>query len=207
MSATLSEGATTAQSQANLDRLLQKMLDSPEAQDEIIAEIELTFGQHAAVLVLDMSGFSRTTRHHGIVRFMLMIFQMRILAETAISKAGGSLVKAEADNLYCRFKSVEDAVSAAIEITERLETVNPLLPNDRRLYASIGIGFGEILFIDGGDMFGDQVNLTSKLDEDIAQRGEILLTEAARGQLALDVVGQEKTVGISGIALPFFQIR
>lgn len=204
---TLSEGEMTAQSQANLDRLLQKMLDHPEAQDEIIAEVVLTFGQRAAVLVVDMSGFSRTTRQQGIVRFMLMIFQMRILADTAISKNGGSLVKAEADNLYCRFESVADAVSAAIEITERLETVNPLLPNDRRLYASIGIGFGEILFIDDRDMFGDQVNLTSKLAEDIAQGGEILLTEAARQQLAPDVEGQDKTVGISGLSLPYFQIR
>jgi len=207
MTAILPDSANAARSQANLDRLLQEMLDRPESQDQIIAEVELTFGQRAAVLVLDMCGFSTTTRQHGIVRFMLMIFQMRISAETAILKNGGSLIKAEADNLYCRFETVDAAVAAAIEITERLDTVNPLLPSDRRLYASIGIGFGEILFIEGRDIFGDEVNLTSKLAEDIAQRGEILLTEAAHAQLAQDIGGTPKTVAVSGLALPYLQIR
>lgn len=207
MTEIVSDGVIAAVSLANLERLLQEMLDHPEARDRIIAEVELTFGQNAAVLVLDMSGFSRTTRQHGIVQFMLMIFQMRILGETAIRKNGGSLIKAEADNLYCRFETVEAAIAAAIEITERLDTVNPLLPTDRRLYASIGIGFGEILFIDGRDMFGDQVNLTSKLAEDIAQGGEVLLTEAARAQLTHHIEGQDKTVGVSGLALSYFQIR
>ena len=207
MTPTSSESANPAPSQADLERLLQKMLDHPEAQDEIAAEVEFAFGQLAAVLVLDMSGFSRTTRQHGIVKFMLMIFQMRILAQTAIVKNGGSLIKAEAANLYCRFQTVEEAIAATIEIAERLDTVNPLLPSDRRLYASIGIGYGAILFIDGGDLFGDQVNLTSKLAEDIAQGGEVLLTEAARERLPQDIEGQEKTVGVSGLALPYFQIR
>lgn len=194
-------------SKADLDRLLQDMLDRPEAQDRIIADIEEAFGQDAAVLVLDMSGFSRTTRQHGIVRFLLMIFQMRILAQSAITGNGGSLVKSEADNLYCRFETADDAVRAAAEITERLETVNPLLPTERRLYASIGIGFGKILFIEDHDMFGDEVNLASKLAEDIAQSGEVLMTEAARASLVREVDAIGKTIGVSGLTLSYFQLQ
>jgi adenylate cyclase len=194
-------------SKANLDRLLQDMLDRPEAQDRIVAEIEDAFGEDAAVLVLDMSGFSRTTRQHGIVRFLLMIFQMRILAQSAITGNGGSLVKSEADNLYCRFETADDALRAAMEIIERLETVNPLLPSERRLYASIGIGFGKILFIEDHDLFGDEVNLASKLAEDVAQGGEVLMTEAARASLVADVDAVDKTIGVSGLTLSYFQLR
>jgi len=206
MADTSSDGASERQSRSDLDRLLQDMLDRPEAQDRIIEEIEGIFGHAAAVLVLDMSGFSRSTQQHGIVRFLLMIFQMRVLAESAIRRSGGVLVKSEADNLYCRFPTVDAAVTAAMEIIERLDTVNPLLPTDRRLYASMGIGFGRILVIEGQDMFGDEVNLACKLAEDVAQRGEVLMTQAARASLGIEVDGVGKTVGISGLALHYHQL-
>ncbi len=207
MAETPSESSDLEPSRANLDRLLQDMLDRPEHQDKIIEQVEQRFGVDAAVLVLDMSGFSRTTRQHGIVRFLLMIFQMRILAESAITGNGGSLVKSEADNLYCRFRTVDEAVQCAMAIIRTLETVNPLLPTDRRLYASIGIGFGHILFIEEQDMFGDEVNLASKLAEDIAQGGEILMTSAARANLVQTVDVQDKTVGVSGLTLTYSQLR
>ncbi|MDB5687241.1 MAG: hypothetical protein JWR77_1830 [Rhizorhabdus sp.] len=193
-------------SRAVLDQLLQEMLDRPEAQDEIIAQVEQVFGHAAAVLILDMSGFSRSTQQHGIVRFLLMIFQMRVLAESAITRNGGVLVKAEADNLYCHFPTTDQAVAAAMAIIERLETVNPLLPSDRRLYASIGIGFGQILDIEG-DMFGDEINLTCKLAEDIAQRGEVLMTQAAHASLGTGIDSVAKSVSISGLSLPYHQLR
>lgn len=198
---------TGDRSRGHLDRLLQAMLDRPEDQDAIIAQVEHVFGHEAAVLILDMSGFSRSTRQHGIVRFLLMIFQMRVLAESAIGRNGGVLVKAEADNLYCRFPTPDQAVAAALEIVERLETVNPLLPSERRLYASMGIGFGEILDIEGQDMFGDEVNLACKLAEDIAQRGEVLITQAALARLGTAIDSIPKSVNISGLSLPYHQLR
>lgn len=188
---------------AQLDALLSRMIEEPELRSEITAEIERDFTVRRAALVLDMSGFSRTTQRHGIVEFLLMIHQMRLLAVPAIEACGGALVKAEADNLYCLFESSGDAVRAAREIMTRLNTVNVLLPADRRLYASIGVGFGEVLVLDGEDLFGDEVNLASKLGEDVAQGGEILLTEAARADLDPAIVTTPDRVSISGLALTY----
>lgn len=188
---------------AQLDALLSRMIEEPERRSEITADIERDFTVRRAALVLDMSGFSRTTQRHGIVEFLLMIHQMRLLAVPAIEACGGALVKAEADNLYCLFESSGDAVRAAREIMTRLNTVNVLLPADRRLYASIGVGFGEVLVLDGEDLFGDEVNLASKLGEDVAQGGEILLTEAARADLDPAIVTTPDRVSISGLALTY----
>ncbi len=189
-----------------LDLLLSQIIDHPERRVEISDEIERDFTQRRAVLVLDMSGFSRTTQAHGVVSFLLMIHQMRLLAAPTIEARGGVLVKAEADNLYCLFDGVGDAVSAAREIIRQLSTVNVLLPATRRLYASIGIGFGDILVLGDDDLFGDEVNLASKLGEDVAQGGMILLTEAARADLNDLVKTTEERASISGLALVYHAV-
>ncbi|TAJ68549.1 MAG: adenylate/guanylate cyclase domain-containing protein [Phenylobacterium sp.] len=187
----------------HLQALLSQIIDHPELRVQISDEIEQTFTQRRAVLVLDMSGFSRTTQVHGVVSFLMMIHQMRLLAVPTIEARGGVLVKAEADNLYCLFDTVDEAVGAAREIIRQLSTVNPLLPAGRKLYASIGIGFGDILVLGEEDLFGDEVNLASKLGEDVAQGGMILLTESARAELAAPVNTVEERASISGLTLVY----
>jgi class 3 adenylate cyclase len=190
----------------HLHTLLSQIIDHPELRVQISEEIEQTFTQRRAVLVLDMSGFSRTTQVHGVVSFLMMIHQMRLLAVPTIEGKGGTLVKAEADNLYCLFDSVDEAVGAAREIIRQLSTVNPLLPAGRKLYASIGIGFGDILVLGDEDLFGDEVNLASKLGEDVAQGGMILLTEGARAEAADKVLTAEERASISGLTLVYHSV-
>jgi len=194
--------------QTNLERLLSDIIEQPERRGEIARNIETMFAQDKAVLVLDMSGFSRTTRHHGIVSFLLMIHQMKLLARPAIEANRGLLVKAEADNLFCLFDTVADAIGAAGEIVRRLNTVNVLLPEDRRLYASVGIGYGRILNVGDEDLYGDEVNLASKLGEDVAERGAVLLTESAQTQLGdTSIHTREEALSISGISLVYYVVE
>jgi class 3 adenylate cyclase len=195
-------------SRANLERLLNDIIEQPERRAELTQTIDTIFAQEKAVLVLDMSGFSRTTRQHGIVSFLLMIHQMKLIARPAIESQGGLIIKAEADNLFCLFDTVADAVGAARTIVGRLTTVNVLLPEDRRLYASVGIGYGRILNIADEDLFGDEVNLASKLGEDVAERGAVLLTPNAHAQLQ-DPSIQTRTVDLSiaGISLSYYVVE
>lgn len=200
-------GVTSRNTRAELDRLLQDMIEQPERRLELVQEIESTFGQDRAILVLDMTGFSRTTRRFGIVSFLLMIHQMQRIACPCITDQGGVLVKTEADNLFCLFETVPDALAAAREIGRRLDAVNFVMPEERRLHASIGIGYGSVLTIEDHDLFGDEVNLTCKLSEDIAGQGAILLTAEARQRLPDIADGlTEETVSVSGLLLTYFQV-
>ena len=193
-------------SRARLDALLDEIIHHPERRTQLEAEIEAAYTRDAAVFVLDMSGFSRTTQAHGVVSFLLMIHQMRLLAVPVVEAHRGRLVKAEADNLYCLFAQVGDAVAAAREITRRLEAANVVLPASRRLYSSVGVGYGPILVPDDEDLFGDEVNLASKLGEDVAGQGEVLLTEAARARLDATVSTTEERVSISGLTLVYHKL-
>ena len=201
-------GEESPNSRARLDAMLEDMLNRPEHRDEIEEEIEGLFTQRKALMVLDMSGFSRTTKDRGIVAFLLMIHQMQILSVPCIEQNRGVVIKKEADNLFCLFDDVADAVAASREIATRLKTANVVLPKDMELYVSIGIGYGAILNIGNEDVWGNEVNLASKLGEDIAELGQILLTPEARAQL--EGTGhsfRERELSISGMDLTFYELE
>ncbi len=199
-------GNPPTNSRKALDALLDSMIEHPEKHIEIAAEVESRFGQDQATLILDMTGFTRTTRTHGIVSFLLMIHQMHRMTCPSIKTHGGRLIKTEADNLFCLFDTVQAALAAALDIIHRLEMVNFVLPEDRHLYASIGIGYGRILNIENQDLFGDEVNLSCKLSEDIASRNAILFTEHAHAQLGERADTTRQEVSISGLALVYYEL-
>ncbi|HET8676084.1 MAG TPA: adenylate/guanylate cyclase domain-containing protein, partial [Blastocatellia bacterium] len=100
-------------SREDLERLLSEIIDHPELREEITETIEKTFAQDKAVLILDMSGFCRTTHIYGIVSFLLMIHRMQLICRPCVEHNGGAVVKADADNLFCLFDTVRDAVRAS----------------------------------------------------------------------------------------------
>ena len=190
----------------NLEKLLDELGEHPEKLDDIKQRVDEIFKQTRTVMILDMSGFTRMTHQGQLISYLLMINQMKRLALPCVEDAGGILIKAEHDNLTCLFDDVEDALKASRAITERLESANVILPSDRELYVSIGIGHGEILNVANEDIYGDEVNLASKLGEDLAEQGDILLTTGAYKQLKDPGEGFVKeTLSISGIRADFYR--
>lgn len=181
-----------------LDQLLDEIIEQPRRRRRLETQIEDGFVAERAILVLDMTGFARRTQSHGIVDFLLKIRRLRRVAEPVVADTRGDVIKAEADNLYCLFPSVDDGLTAARELIRQLP---------RGVYASIGIGFGPMLLIGDDDMMGNEVNLASKLGEDVAGNGEILLTEAARAALKDDDGFEERMISVSGLELRHFAAR
>ena len=178
-----------------LFQLLDEILDDPDRRGPLESQIEDEFVSERAILVLDMTGFSRTTQARGIVEFLLKIRRLRRVADMVIAENSGDVIKAEADNLFCLFPLVDDALAAARRIIEWLPA---------EVYASIGIGFGPMLLVGEDDMLGSEVNLASKLGEDVADDGEILLTQSARAALAREEKFEARTVSVSGLELRHF---
>jgi class 3 adenylate cyclase len=194
-------------SRDNLMKLLDELGEHPERIDEITQRIEEIFHQERTIMVLDMSGFTRATQQGNIISFLLSINQMQRLVVPVVKENDGLLVAAEHDNLTCLFDRVEDAIVASREITERLGSANVILPSDKELYCSIGIGYGSILNVANEAIYGNEVNLASKLGEDIGNLGDVLLTPDARAQVADGAFGfEERKVSISGLELPYFAL-
>lgn len=186
----------------NLQNLLQQRNERPEKIAEIDAQINAAFGQTHAILVMDMSGFSRTTVRYGIIHFLAMIHRMHAIVKPVIAEYGGTIVKEEADNIFAVFPDVKSALEAAIDSQKYTAAVNTTLPPEMDIYLCIGIGYGEVLMLEGEDMYGSELNLASKLGEDLAEKGEILLTSAAFEKLEGEKADLERVeFSISGLEL------
>ena len=191
---------------AELKQLLQERNEHPERSTEIDQHIRSRFEQDCAILVLDLSGFSRLTIRHGIIHFLAIVHRMTTIATPIVDRNTGRVVKQEADNLFAVFPEVEAAVKTAAEILQAFEAVNTGLPDDQDLYASIGVGFGKTLVIGQTDLFGSEMNLACKLGEDLARRGEILLTEAAFKRLSKPEEWTAIELSISGLDLTAYTL-
>jgi class 3 adenylate cyclase len=113
-----------------------------------------------------------------------MIRRMHTIVLPIVTRAKGRVIKTEADNVFALFRSVPEALEASAQINEALARVNAGLPADWDILVGIGIGHGPLLVIGKEDVFGSEMNLASKLGEDVASGGEVLLTEGAAAELA-----------------------
>lgn len=175
----LDDPSSTAHNKVFLRRLLSQRIQNPLSAADVDALIAQAFVRNVAILVLDMCGFSRITQSHGIIHFLAMIHQMEQAARPAIAGNGGEVIKQEADNLFAVFSTAEQALDAALDTLRALDAMNAVLPPERALLVSAGIGFGPTLVIANEDLFGAEMNCACKLGEDVAVAGEILLTEPA----------------------------
>lgn len=147
------------------DVLDEALIDSVKAAD-LDERLHERWGRTAAVLVVDMSGYSRRCRDEHIASALLSIRRMELIGKELIELSGGRYVKDWADNLMAVFDTVRAAEEAGRAITA-------LLPS------AAGVGYGFILDL-GEDLRGCEVNEACILGEDVAKCGEVLLTEAAR---------------------------
>lgn len=163
--------------------LIRKRLEPGADTDAIDKEIWKAFGAERTIMFTDLSGFSRRVAEFGIIHFLQVIHeQMRVLVPI-VSQHGGSLVKDDADSLLLLFHSVEDAVRCSLAMQDACRTFNQgKLPRDHLLLC-VGIGSGPMLLIGENEVWGAEVNAASKLGEDTARAGEILLSTNAHAAL------------------------
>jgi len=168
-------------------RLLEQRMavDDAAQRTAIDDKIRERYERDRAVLISDMSGFSRITQEEGILHFLELIHRMHLLALPIIEAHGGHLVKAEADNLYVMFDAVQTAVQTAVALQDACRDAFSGKRANDTCALGIGIAWGRLLDLDGHDFFGDPVNLASKLGEDLASGGDLLVTKAAAAHMEI----------------------
>lgn len=167
------------------------------------------FGAEYAVFVLDMSGFSLLTRKYGIVHYLSMVRRMQLTTKPIVKSYGGSMIKYEADNCFAVFPDPLSAVNAAIAMQHAFNAANLLTSDDLDIHIACGIDYGKILIIGHEDCFGDPVNRASKMGEDLACSGEILVTKEAMQMIPAEagIRARAMNVSISGITIPAYMIE
>lgn len=191
-----------------LYRLLASLSVLPENQwPEVEQDVWNMFEQTKAVLVTDMSHFSKVTKQHGIIYYLAMIKRMQDVVAMAVTRHKGQLIKFLADNSFSVFDTVDDALKCIIEINHTMQLENKKTPGIWDVEICSGIDFGKILNINNTDLFGDAVNLASKLGEDTAEPWDVLLTARAKTMLTLQTHQfSEMNVTQSGMDISTFKL-
>src|SRR3954447_3990757 len=181
------DDAEASTAEAVLQTLLERYDADPPVRTSIEAEVERRFRRPQAVLVLDSSGFTRTVKTKGIIHFLALLQRLERMVRPIIAANDGHIVAREGDTIFAVFAAPPAAVTAAVQIQERVGTDNASRSEDDKVTCAIGIGFGAILVVGDHHIAGDEVNVAFKLGEYLAEGGEILVSAAAHD--ALDGAG------------------
>jgi adenylate cyclase len=131
------------------------------------------------ILAADVVGYSRLMeREEEATLAWLQDLRTRVV-EPKIAEHGGRLVKTTGDGFLVEFGSAVEAVRAAVAIQE--STVPPPHADGDDGLLRIGINLGDVI-ADGGDLYGDGVNVAARL-EGIAKPRGICVSRAVRDQI------------------------
>jgi adenylate cyclase len=131
-----------------------------------------------AIVFTDTANFTTRTFEYGILHFLMLFERFVPQVERGLKAVRGRLIKVEGDSLLLEYERLSDACRGINAIETLLRRRNRGLPARDQLFFSYGLGWGDVLDL-GDDVFGLEVNLASKLGEDLARPGEALLTPAA----------------------------
>jgi class 3 adenylate cyclase len=175
-------------SQDRLDRLIQERLEPGADKARIDQRIWDLFGEDWCVMFTDLSGFSRRVEEFGIIHFLQIIHESERLLIPVIEDHEGILLKLEGDSFLVIFRNPQKALKCAMGLQQLLVTYNQDRLPEEQVLLCVGLGYGRVLRIGDSDVFGAEVNAASKLGEDLAKAGEIMVTGAFKIQCG-DVPG------------------
>jgi TolB-like protein/class 3 adenylate cyclase len=145
----------------------------------------------AAIVSADIVGYSRLidldeAGTHG--RVMALIEALKAL----VASRSGRIVKTTGDGALVTFDSVVDAVECAVEAQRELpaHSGGAGAPD---LSLRIGVNLGDVI-IDGGDVYGQGVNIAVRLQEN-AKSGTVYVSRAAVEQARGKVAARFEPVG------------
>src|SRR6476659_22534 len=153
-----------------------------------------------AILAADVAGYSRLMGADEEGTLALLKAHRRALVDLAITEHRGRIVKTTGDGILVEFSSVVDALRCAVEVQRGMATRNAEVPQDKRIEFRIGIHQCDVV-IEGGDIFGDGVNVAARL-ENLAKPGGICVSgrvqEDAYGKVhvAFEDIGEQQLKNI-----------
>jgi len=133
--------------------------------------------KNLAVMFTDIKGFTEKTSRKSRSEIKEMLKRHNESVLPVVARFGGRLVKTIGDAFLVTFESSTDAVLCGVAVQNALAELNKGRAKDDTIDIRIAINAGEVSVAEDGDIFGDAVNIASRI-EGIAEAGEVFFTEA-----------------------------
>src|ERR1700746_2747827 len=135
----------------------------------------------AAILAADVAGYSRLMGADEEGTLERLKAHRRELIDPKIAEHHGRIVKTTGDGLLAEFASVVDATRCAAAVQRGMLDREPDATEERRLRLRIGVNLGDII-AEGGDIFGDGVNVAARL-EALGEPGGICVSDRVHAEV------------------------
>jgi len=159
---------------------------------------ELPQRRLAAILAADVAGYSRLMNRDEAAT-LDALKSHRDIMDRLIGQHGGRIANSAGDSVLAEFPSAVHAVQCALAIQKGLAGAGVGAPG-ARLQFRIGVHVGDIM-VQGGDVFGNDVNIAARLQA-IARPGGVCISGEACGYvrklpgLALNDLGPQQVKNI-----------
>lgn len=157
----------------------------------------------AAILAGDVAGYSRLMGADEVGTLAALKAHRAEAIDPKLARFGGRIVKTTGDGILIEFPSVVDAVQCAVSIQDDMRARNAAIAPEKRIEFRIGINVGDVI-IEGGDVFGDGVNIAARLEQ-LAEPGGICISRGAYEQVRDKLVFKFQDCGqqtVKNIARP-----
>jgi adenylate cyclase len=128
----------------------------------------------ASVLIADVAGYSSLMERDEERTFTRLRALRHDVIEVALSRHKGRLVKNTGDGFVAEFPSPVEAVRCAISVQEQVGARERDY-NGAQIKLRMGVNFGDVIVEDDGDIYGDCVNIASRLEQ-LAAPGGLCVT-------------------------------
>lgn len=143
------------------------------------------------ILLNDIVGFTETTSNMKRESMMKMLQTHDDLIRPLLATYHGRIVKTMGDAFLSVFDSPTNAVLCAVKIQEVLQVHNQPLPSMEQIHVRCALHAGEVQVADNGDIFGEAVNITARL-EAVTPRGAVYITENVNLQVNRNEIPETK---------------
>jgi adenylate cyclase len=138
---------------------------------------ERTQRRLAAILAADVVGFSSLMEADEAGTLAALKSRRKNVLDPLVAKHQGRVFKVTGDGVLIEFASAVNAVQCAVDLQQAFNDSNKHVSDDRQIVLRIGVNLGDVM-VEGGDLYGDGVNIAARL-EALAEPGGILVSGTA----------------------------
>ena len=135
----------------------------------------------SAIVAADVVEYSRLMGEDEAQTLACINAHLREIFNPKVKEFKGRTVKLMGDGILMEFPSAVQAVAFSVAIQNAVREANYDASDARRIVYRIGINVGDIIF-EGGDIFGDGVNIAARL-EGIADPGGVCIGGTVHDQV------------------------
>ena len=156
----------------------------------------------ATILAADIVGYSHLMELDEEGTYATLQSALSEVVDPGIAKHKGRIVKHTGDGFLAEFPTVLSALKFAMAMQKEMGRRVKDVPKDQQIKFRIGINLGDIIVDEGGDIFGDGVNIAARLETlgipgGICISGTVFEVVHKKLKVKFDDLGEQKVKNIS----------